>query len=60
METIKAKLGGVMEEYQSAKNAHAEKEMTNLMLKNSLQSLQQKYDTLQKIHEVREMLYQLT
>ena len=53
LELVKGKLSGVGEELQSMKNTQAEREMTNKMLKNNLQTLQQKYDALLTNHEVR-------
>ena len=46
------KLAESMEDCQSVKKMQAEAEMSNVVLKNSLQTLQQKYDTLAKNHEV--------
>ena len=53
LELVKGKLSGVGEELQSMKNTQAEREMTNKMLENNLQTLQQKYDALLTNHEVR-------
>ena len=53
LELVKGKLSGVGDELQSVKNTQAEREMTNKMLKNNLQTLQLKYDALLTNHEVR-------